>query len=194
MNGGGNNVAALNEKVWGVTVTSDLDNEKKTANSTMKAIQLGDPKPADEETISASYVHLEASATVEAAATASAESQLVSLPTSSPACNQTAANTTMIESSPYLHRLLDSEITAAGETLSQGQKQLICLAKALTAENAPIFLLDEATAAVDPVSEAVLHRAVRTHCERTNATLLVVCHKIDAVRGLCDKVKLSKII
>jgi ABC-type multidrug transport system fused ATPase/permease subunit len=92
-----------------------------------------------------------------------------------------------------LRMLLDMEISSGGERLSQGQRQLLCLGKALAVKNAKVFLLDEATAAVDPVSEAALHRALGAHCQKTSATLLVVCHKIDSVKGLCNKVR-AKII
>ena len=88
-----------------------------------------------------------------------------------------------------LRMLLDMEISSGGERLSQGQRQLLCLGKALAVKNARVFLLDEATAAVDPVSEAALHRALGAHCQKTSATLLVVCHKIDSVKGLCNKVR-----
>jgi ABC-type glutathione transport system ATPase component len=49
--------------------------------------------------------------------------------------------------------------------------------------------VDELSASLDDATETLLFEALRAHCERTGATLLVVCHKIHGLDRLCDKVR-----
>lgn len=92
-----------------------------------------------------------------------------------------------------LLQLLELNIKNGGENLSQGQKQLICVARALANRNASVLLLDEITSSIDAVCEQAITKALKNHIKITGQTLLVICHKVEAVKDLCDKViKLEK--
>ena len=55
---------------------------------------------------------------------------------------------------------LDSKIEAGGSNLSQGEKQLVCLARALLFNN-KLVLMDEATANIDTQTEAIIQRLIK---------------------------------
>ena len=83
----------------------------------------------------------------------------------------------------FINALPDGYRTVVGEggaTLSGGEKQRISIARALL-KNAPIVLLDEATANVDPANEAELARAIRALSE--NCTVVMIAHKLSTVRS-----------
>ena len=83
----------------------------------------------------------------------------------------------------FINALPDGYRTVVGEggaTLSGGEKQRISIARALL-KNAPIVLLDEATANVDPENEAELARATRALSE--NCTVVMIAHKLSTVRS-----------
>jgi ABC-type multidrug transport system fused ATPase/permease subunit len=72
--------------------------------------------------------------------------------------------------------------TAVGErgtSLSQGQRQLVCFARALLA-NPRILILDEATSAIDTVTEARLQSALATLLE--GRTSFIVAHRLSTIR------------
>ncbi len=68
----------------------------------------------------------------------------------------------------------------AGGTLSGGEKQRISIARALL-KDAPIIILDEATASVDPENEAELQKAIEalTH----DKTIIMIAHRLKTVRN-----------
>lgn len=79
-----------------------------------------------------------------------------------------------------LEKGYNTEIQEGGTNLSYGQRQLICLARALIADP-KILLIDEATSSVDPYTESLIHNALRE--EMKNRTVIVITHRVSTVRG-----------
>ena len=73
----------------------------------------------------------------------------------------------------------DTVIGEGGSTLSGGEKQRISIARAML-KDAPIILLDEATASVDQENEVHLQQAISALVK--NKTLIVIAHRLSTIR------------
>jgi len=75
----------------------------------------------------------------------------------------------------------DSVLHERGTNLSYGQRQLICLARAIIADPR-ILIFDEATSSVDPYTEARIQETLRQ--EMMNRTVILVTHRVSTVRDM----------
>lgn len=83
----------------------------------------------------------------------------------------------------FISKLKDgynTKLTGGGEDLSQGQKQLIAIARAAVA-NPPVLILDEATSSIDTHTEALVQHGMDSLME--GRTVFVIAHRLSTVRN-----------
>lgn len=75
-------------------------------------------------------------------------------------------------------RLLDEDIQGAGFNLSIGQRQIICIAKAILS-NPVVLILDEATSNLDLKNDEFIQKLIRK--EFKNRTILAIAHRVNTI-------------
>jgi len=92
------------------------------------------------------------------------------------------AATNRISQGDWLNALpngLDSDVGERGSSLSMGQRQLVALARVLLKDPA-IFILDEATASVDPFTETQIQEGLETLMN--DRTAIVIAHRLSTIK------------
>lgn len=73
---------------------------------------------------------------------------------------------------------LDAKVAEYGENMSQGQRQLLCLGRALL-KDCHLLLLDEATSSIDRETDALVQRTIANSFE--GCTILTIAHRVETV-------------
>ena len=88
---------------------------------------------------------------------------------------------------PFIEKLPDGIDTVIGEnghTLSGGERQRLSIARAFL-KDAPIILLDESTASVDPETETKIQQAIERLTR--GKTVLMIAHRLRSIED-CDRI------
>ncbi|KAF3938774.1 hypothetical protein ABW19_dt0201520 [Dactylella cylindrospora] len=90
--------------------------------------------------------------------------------------NPSGATTPSASGNTNVFASLDSKVSEGGLNLSQGQRQLLCLARVILT-GASILVMDEATSSIDHETDAKIQEAIR----ETNYTVITIAHRLNTI-------------
>lgn len=99
-------------------------------------------------------------------------------------CLQAAHTVGLTEFISGLPDGLDTEVLEDGKNLSYGQKQLLIFARAI-ATDPDVLVLDEATATIDPETEALIQEALVKIC--ADRSSIIIAHRLQTIQN-CDQI------
>jgi ATP-binding cassette subfamily B protein len=89
----------------------------------------------------------------------------------------------LVGADSFIMRMTDgygTVLAERGANLSTGQKQLLALARVAAFNPEIVLVMDEATASIDPETEAFLQRSIRT--VTANRTSIIIAHRLNTIR------------
>jgi ABC-type multidrug transport system fused ATPase/permease subunit len=95
-------------------------------------------------------------------------------PTSTPGADGDGA---AVQDNKNIFRNLESPVSESGGNLSQGQRQLLCLARALL-KNPKVLMMDEATASIDYNTDSKIQETLR---ELRDNTIITIAHRLQTI-------------
>lgn len=90
---------------------------------------------------------------------------------------------TLVGATHFINRLQE-EVGENGENLSMGERQLVAYARAIIA-NPRIFIMDEATANIDTITEAKIQKGIAKMLE--GRTSIIIAHRLSTIKN-CDRI------
>lgn len=88
------------------------------------------------------------------------------------------ANLVTTSDSSKTQSVLDYQIKEGGSNISQGQRQLLCIARAII-QKPKILLMDEATANIDSKTDQIIQKIIKT--EFRDSTVVTIAHRLNTI-------------